>query len=121
MGFFDNIVKSIFGSKSDRDYKEMQPIVAEINAEYEKLKSLSNDELRSKTVEFRQRISEHLSNIDKEITDLKEQAEAEEDLQIKDGNYKRVDELRKDRDKLIEEMLKQILPEAFAVVKETAY
>lgn len=52
MGFFDNIVKSLFGSKSDRDYKEMQPIVAEINGEYEKLKSLSNDELRNKTVNF---------------------------------------------------------------------
>ena len=52
MGFFDNLVKSIFGNKSDRDYKEMQPIVAEINAEYEKLKSLSNDELRNKTADF---------------------------------------------------------------------
>ncbi|MES2619526.1 MAG: preprotein translocase subunit SecA [Bacteroidota bacterium] len=121
MGFFDNLVKSIFGSKSDRDYKEMQPIVSEINAEYEKLKSLNNDELRNKTVEFRQRISDHLSNIDKEIADLREQAELEEDLQLKDGNYKKVDELRKDRDKLIEEVLKELLPEAFAVVKETAY
>ena len=60
MGFFDNIVKSVFGSKSDRDYKEMQPVVVEINAEYEKLKSLSNDELRNKTIEFRGQITEHL-------------------------------------------------------------
>jgi len=121
MGFFDNIVKSIFGSKSDREYKEMQPIVAEINAEYEKLKSLSNDELRNKTVEFRQRIKEHLINIDAEIAGLKEQAETEEDLQTKDGHYKKIEELRKDRDKQIEEILKELLPEAFAVVKETAY
>jgi len=121
MGFFDNIVKSLFGSKSDRDYKEMQPIVAEINAEYEKLKSLSNDELRNKTVEFRSRIAEHLSVIDKEIADLKTQAEAEEDLQAKDDNYKRIEVLRKDRDKQIEEVLKELLPEAFAVVKETAF
>src|SRR4051812_4731602 len=121
MGFFDNLVKSVFGSKSDREYKEMQPVVAEINAEYEKLKSLSNDELRNKTVEFRQRIAEYLSNIDKEIAELKEQAEVEEDLQAKDAHYKRVEELRKDRDKHIEDVLKELLPQAFAVVKETAY
>ncbi len=121
MGFFDNIVKSLFGSKSDRDYKEMQPIVAEINAEYEKLKSLSNDELRNKTIEFRSRIAEHLSVIDQEIAELKTLAETEEDLQAKDGHYKRIEELRKDRDKQIEEILEELLPEAFAVVKETAY
>ncbi len=121
MGFFDNIVKSIFGSKSDREYKEMQPVVAQINAEYEKLKSLSNDELRGKTLEFRKRIAEYLSDIDTEIAGLKDQAETEEDLQAKDDHYKRVEQLRKDRDKQIEEILKELLPEAFAVVKETAY
>ena len=121
MGFFDKLVTSIFGSKHEREYKEMQPLVDQINAEYEKLKSLSNDQLRNKTVEFRQRISEHLSTIDKEIADLKESAENEEDLQLKDDQYKKVDALRKDRDKQIEEILKEILPEAFAVVKETAF
>ena len=121
MGFFDKLVTSIFGSKNDREYKEMQPLVAQINAEYDKLKSLSNDELRNKTVEFRQRIAEHLSVIDKEIADLKASAESEEDLQLKDDQYKKVDELRKDRDKQIEEILKELLPEAFAVVKETSY
>ena len=121
MGFFDKLVTSIFGSKNDREYKEMQPLVAQINAEYDKLKSLSNDDLRNKTVEFRQRIAEHLSVIDKEIADLKESAENEEDLQLKDDQYKKVDELRKDRDKQIEVILKELLPEAFAVVKETSY
>ena len=124
MGFFDKLVTSvtsIFGSKHEREYKEMQPIVAEINAEYEKLKALSNDQLRNKTVEFRQRIAEHLTAIDKEIADLKETAEKEEDLQIKDDQYKKVDELRKDRDKQIEVILQELLPEAFAVVKETSY
>src|SRR4051812_47027092 len=108
MGFFDNIVKSIFGSKSDREYKEMQPLVAEINTEYEKLKSLSNDELRNKTLEFRKRIGEHVSTIDAEIASLKEKAELEEDLQLKDDHYKKVDELRKERDKQIEEVLKEL-------------
>ena len=84
MGFFDKLVTSvtsIFGSKHEREYKEMQPIVAQINAEYEKLKSLSNDELRNKTVEFRQRIAEHLSAIDTEIAELKETAESEENAE----------------------------------------
>ena len=121
MGFFDNIVKTIFGSKSDREYKEMQPVVAQINAEYEKLKNLNNDELRNKTLEFRARIKEHLTNVDAEIALLKEQAEAEEDLHTKDTHYKKIEELRKERDKQIEEILKELLPEAFAVVKETSY
>jgi len=121
MGFFDNLVKSIFGNKSDRDYKEMQPIVAKINAEYEKLKSLSHDQLRAKTAEFKSRIAAHLADVDNEVATLKTQAEAESDLVEKDNLYKRVDELRKDRDKKIEEVLNDILPEAFAVVKETAF
>lgn len=121
MGFFDNLVKSIFGNKSDRDYKEMQPVVAQINAEYEKLKSLSHDQLRAKTAEFKAQIAAHLTDIDTEINGLKAQAEAEEDLVEKDNLYKKADELRKERDKKIEEVLNDILPSAFAVVKETAY
>ncbi len=121
MGFFDNLVKSIFGSKSDREYKEMQPVVVQINAEYEKLKSLTNDELRGKTVEFRARIAEHLSAVDAQIAEQKALAETEEDLQQKDAHYKQVEVLRKTRDGQIEEILKELLPEAFAVVKETAF
>ena len=121
MGLFDSIAKSLFGNKSDREYKEMQPVVGQINGEFEQLKSLNNDELRDKTSQFRRKIAQHLSAIDKEMDDLKEQAEKEEDLQLKDDHYKKIDELRKDRDKQIEEILKEILPEAFAVVKETAF
>ncbi len=121
MGFLDKLVNSVFGSKSDREYKQMQPTVGAINEVYETLKSLSNDELRNKTVEFRERIAEHLKSVDDEIANLKNQAEAEEDLQVKDDHYKKIDELRKERDKQIEEILKQILPEAFAVVKETSF
>ncbi|MFN8286405.1 MAG: preprotein translocase subunit SecA [Chitinophagales bacterium] len=121
MGFFDKLVTSIFGSKNDRELKEMTPLVSAINAEYQKLKGLSNDELRNKTQEFRGRIAEHLSAIDQEIASLKEKADNEEDLHAKDEDYKRVDELRKERDKQIEEILRELLPEAFAVVKETAY
>jgi preprotein translocase subunit SecA len=121
MGFFDKLVTSIFGSRNEREYKEMQPLVVQINAEYDKLKNLTNDELRNKTTEFRLRISEYLQDTDKEIAELKSLAETEENLHVKDEHYKRIDELRKDRNKKIEEVLNEILPEAFAVVKETAF
>jgi preprotein translocase subunit SecA len=121
MGFFDNLLNSIFGNKNQREYKEMQPLVKQINEEYEKLKSLSHDQLRNKTNEFRQRIAEHLSEIDAQINGLRTQADAEEDIHTKDELYKQADALGKDRNKKIEEVLEQILPEAFAVVKETSY
>jgi len=97
MGFLDKLVASVFGSKHEREYKQMQPVVDSINAEYEQLKGLSNDQLRHKTVEFRERISEHLKDIDQQMANLREQAEAEEDLQLKDGHYRQIDDLRKDR------------------------
>jgi preprotein translocase subunit SecA len=121
MGFFDKIVKSIFGSKNDRDLKEMMPLVTAINAEYEKLKNVSNDELRAKTSEFKSRIQTHLSEIDNQIADIRSKAEAEEELQAKDNYYKKIEEIRKERNKEIEVILEQILPEAFAVVKEAAF
>jgi preprotein translocase subunit SecA len=121
MGFLDKLVNSVFGNKHEREYKTMQPVVNQINAAYEQLKSLSNDELRHKTVELRKRIIEHLKDIDQQMADLREQAEAEEDLQLKDESYRKIDELRKERNKQIEVVLKEILPEAFAVVKETAF
>lgn len=111
----------LFGSKSERDIKSIQPIVNKIKEEYEKLSVLSNDELREKTVEFKKRISEYLSDIDTEIGKLKEEAEVEGvDIVHKTEMYDRIDELTKDKDKKLEEVLEEILPEAFAVVKETA-
>lgn len=121
MGFFDKLLNSVFGNKNDREYKQMQPLVAQINQEYEKLKSLSNDQLRNKTNEFRQRIAEHLSAIDAEIADLRAKADAEEDIHAKDELYKKADGLGKDRNKQIEVILEELLPEAFAVVKEASY
>lgn len=121
MGFFDKLVTSIFGSRNDREVKEMQPLVVAINEEYEKLKGLSNDELRGKTQEFKRRIAEYVADIDKDIAALREQAETEEDVNQKDQHYKQIDELRKQRDSKLEEVLKDLLPEAFAVVKEAAY
>lgn len=115
-------LSKIFGNKSDRDVKEVQPIVEQINAHFATYNTLTNDELRGKTIEFRARIKESLSKIDSDIAALKEQLQAdpEMDLGKKEDLYKQVDKLKKTRDEELEVALKDLLPEAFAVVKETA-
>lgn len=111
----------IFGTKSERDIKALQPIVTQINEEYSKLSSLSNDELRAKTTEFKATIASGLADIDAKIADLKAQAENSElSLQEKTSLYEEVDALGKERDIELEKILKEILPAAFAVVKETS-
>ncbi|RNL55099.1 preprotein translocase subunit SecA [Pedobacter jejuensis] len=111
----------VFGSKSERDIKSIQPLVVKINEEYAKLSSISNDELRAKTIEFKGRISAFLSDIDGKISALKADAENEDlDLHQKTALYDQVDALGKDRDTELEKVLLEILPEAFAVVKETS-
>ena len=110
------------GNKSEKDVKKITPQVATINGFFFQYQSLSNDELRNKTQEFRSRIQQHLSVIDEQINNKKEEAEAlpVESINEKDVIYQQVDALKKDRDKAIEEILLQLLPEAFATVKETA-
>ncbi|NTE03524.1 preprotein translocase subunit SecA [Agrobacterium tumefaciens] len=111
----------VFGSKSERDIKAIQPLVGKINEQYSKLSALSNDELRGKTIEFKGRISDFLTEIDGKISALKAEAESEDlDLHQKTAIYDQVDALGKDRDAELEKVLLEILPEAFAVVKETS-
>ncbi|MDW8274044.1 MAG: hypothetical protein RMJ53_07440 [Chitinophagales bacterium] len=119
--FFEKILSKLFGSKNERELKQITPLVEAINQEYEKLKSLTNDQLRQKTEEFKSRIKDYLKEIDNEISELHENALAETDILKKDELFKQIDLLKKERDKKIEEILNQLLPEAFAVVKETAY
>jgi preprotein translocase subunit SecA len=117
------IISKVFGgNKSEKDVKKIRPAVEKINQHFAAYASLTNDELRNKTQEFRFRIREHLKGIDDEIAANNKAAEELpfNDLMGKDAIYQKVDKLKKDRDKQIEEILKEILPEAFAVVKETA-
>jgi len=116
------ISKLFGGSKSEKDVKKIEHYVDKINGFFNSYSSLSNDQLRNKTQEFRQRIKEHLSEIDAEIKTKNTSAEELPfgDLMGKDAIYQEVDKLKKDRDKKIEEVLEILLPEAFAVVKETA-
>jgi preprotein translocase subunit SecA len=108
------------GNKQDKDVKASAPIVSRINDEYAKLGNLTNDELRGKTTEFKKRISDYVADFDNQIADLKSKAAEEEDMLVKEKHLNKVDELVKDKDKSLEEILMDVLPEAFAVVKETA-
>ncbi|MEE6186860.1 preprotein translocase subunit SecA [Niabella digestorum] len=119
---FGFLSKLFGGSKSEKDVKKLLPVVEKINNYFQQYQSLTNDELRGKTQEFRQRIKAHLSEIDKKLEALNAEAEAlsHDKLVEKDKIYKQVDELKKERDKEIEKILDELLPEAFAVVKETA-
>ena len=110
------------GNKSDKDVKKILPVVEKINQHFASYASLTNDQLRNKTLEFRQRIQAHLASTDETIVAKNKQAEELpfNDLMGKDAIYQEVDKLKKDRDKKIEEVLQEILSEAFAVVKETA-
>jgi len=123
LNFFNNILKKFVGSKSDRDFKELGPFVGLINKEYDELQSLSNDELRDSTNEFRNRIQEHIQDLESELLALTNNAESnpDMDLQEKEVIFARVDALKKERNQKIEEILLEILPRAFAVVKETAH
>ncbi len=116
------ISKLFGGNKSDKDVKKILPIVQKVNEHFAAYASLSNDQLRNKTQEFRQRIQAHLASTDEAIAAKNKEAEELpfSDLVGKDAIYQEVDKLKKDRDKKIEEVLQEILPEAFAVIKETA-
>ena len=116
------ISKILGGNKSEKDVAKIKPIVAQVNKYFEEYRSLDNDALRGKTAEFKQRIKDHLKEIDAEIEERQNEAESlpAADIHGKDAIYQDVDKLKKDRDKKIEEALEKIMPEAFAVVKETA-
>ena len=113
-------LKRLFGSKQDRDVAAYQPVVDEINDIYQGLSSLSNDQLRARTDEFRARIADYLSEIDAEVVKLRADAKAEPDFRQKDEIFKEIDRLGEQRNEELETVLKEILPAAFATVKEVA-
>lgn len=117
-----NNIQKLFGNKADKDVKGLQPYVGKINAEYEKLSGLSNDQLRAKTSEFKTRVNDYLADTDQQITDLKTEIEQTtiHEIDKREDAYDKIDALEKQRDEKLEEILDELLPEAFAVVKETA-
>lgn len=114
------LLKDLFGTKHDRDVQSYMPKVELINEYFQEYQSISNDELREKTHEFKSRIAEYLSDIDSEIVSLKKQAVDEKDFGVKEDLFNELDQMEEDRNTYLEEILMELLPEAFAVVKETA-
>ncbi|MHC1705970.1 MAG: preprotein translocase subunit SecA [Bacteroidales bacterium] len=116
------IFKRFMGTKSERDLKLITPLLNSILAAYEKITLLSNDELRAKTQEFRNKIYEYVREEENEISDLKKRLDNEPDMDVeeKERLYNEIDRLDKKLYDKTQEMLLEILPEAFSVVKETA-
>src|SRR4051812_13409487 len=108
------ILKLFGGNKSEKDVKKISPLVADINGFFTQYQTLTNDELRGKTAEFKKRIQDYLADIDVAIEERKQEAEGLSTLDIsgRDLIYQDVDKMRKERDEKIEEILKEILPEA---------
>ncbi|MEL6632523.1 MAG: preprotein translocase subunit SecA [Bacteroidota bacterium] len=115
-----NLLKSIFPSKKDRDVKQLWPYVGAINAEYEKIHDISDDELREASQDIRQRIFDHTEAIREEIEATRTEAESTTDIHEKDRLFSKIDELTKTQYKQIDEIMDDLIPEAFAIVKETA-
>ncbi|WP_080237804.1 preprotein translocase subunit SecA [Spirosoma rigui] len=116
-----NLIAKFFGTKSQRDIKELLPYVEKVNAEFTRLKDLSNDELRQFSADLKAQIAAELSDIDGQLAELTEHASHPDvDVNEKEQIFNRIDKLETDRNTELERVLLDILPRAFAVVKETA-
>ena len=116
-----NFFSKLFGNKSDRDVTGLNPLVEKIHAVSETLESISHDELRAKSYEIQTEIQEFLKSIDEEISSIQSKmADPELEMEAQSQFFKELDELKKDRDKELEKALMMVLPQAFAVMKETA-
>jgi len=116
-----NFLKKIIGDKNSKDQITYQPYVDSVISVYPEIQSLSDNELREQTNIFIQKINEDKSSLEDQLTQLKEQAEGIElSIQEKTAIFEKVEKLEKEVDARIEETLIEILPKAFAVIKETA-
>lgn len=115
------LLKKIFGDKSQKDIKELRPYADKINEAYALLQGLSDDDLRAKTISFKSKIAEYTQPTQTQIAELKEQAKSHTiSIHDKEELYNQIEALEKEDDELLEEVLIDILPEAYAVVKETS-
>lgn len=113
------VLSKIFPTKHEKDVKNILPLVDEINEHYEGLKDLSDDQLRAKTQEFRDHIKSETKELEDRITELKEKLKEDLSHDERQGIYDELGNLNKELNETIEAILNDILPEAFAVVKDT--
>ena len=117
-----NFLTKIFGTKADRDMKEVQPLLKKALEAYESIKELSTDDLRHKTVEFRERIRQATAEEENRLTEIRQYLDENYDIPIeeKQNLYKEVEKLEDKAYKTTQDVLNDILPEAFSVMKEAA-
>ena len=120
MSFINSIIKAFVGDKSQKDVKATQPYITKIKALEPLLASLSHDELRAKTAEFKEKIKQARAKQDADIEVKKQEAENTADIDLREDIYNAIDALEKEAYEISEKVLLEILPEAFAVIKETA-
>ena len=120
MSFINNVLKVFVGDKAKKDVKALQPLIDKINAFEKEMEKLSHDALREKTHYFKKQLQEATANVQDEIESLKQEALNETDIDKNEEVYNKIDQLKEAQYSLTEKVLEEILPEAFAVVKETA-
>ena len=120
MSIINSLIKLFVGDKAKNDLKSIQPLVEKIKAYAVELEHISNDELRGKTIAFKEKIKEARATFDTQIADLQAQANATEDIDKKEDLYTEIDKLSAEAYQASEKVLNDILPEAFATMKETA-
>jgi len=120
MSILNSIIKTFVGDKTKKDLKKITPLVSKINDYQKNFESLSNDQLREKTTQFKSLLSQENQSFSKNIESLEKQVVNTSDLDEKESIYKQIDREKEESQKNTENLLNSILPEAFAVVKETA-
>ncbi len=120
MSFLNSVLKVFVGDKAKQDVKVLQPILNKIHSFEKELELLTIDEIRQKTISFRAQIKEDCKAINDKINVLQEEVKASKDIDKNEDIYAEIDKLKQEAYEISEKTLKSILPEAFAVVKETA-
>jgi len=120
MSFLDSILKGFLGNKNEKDLKEVKKVVDKIKKVEPLISELSDDGLRGKTLEFKQKINDATSGVRVEIDKLQNEIESTEDVDVKENLFSQKNELNKRAYQIEEKVLLEIMPEAFALVKETA-
>jgi preprotein translocase subunit SecA len=120
MSLINSLLKVFVGDKSQKDVKELQPLVNKIKALEPTFANLSHDELRAKTLEFKKRIQADGQELSDKVTALQNEVDASTDIDKNEELYAEIDRIKEEIYSISEKTLNNILPEAFAVVKETA-
>ncbi len=121
MGFIDSALGKLFGNKADRDLKELSPYLGQIKLEYDRITKLTTDELRGESGKLKQKIQDYIQAEKDEVISLKEKIEnGNLSVNKKEEIYDKIDKIELNIDDKLEEVLDQILPTAFAIVKDTA-